>query len=133
MRKVLKLDVLSVVWLFVIFYAAVGLFASAKSVLTGEEKVYCPFGLHLPFLYFTVDINFKLPEWPGMLASVLLIIAVVFYALTGAISGFTAAWAYNLTSRFWPGIAATVEPEKKIAEAALPPPRLPVDPITPSP
>ena len=129
MRKVLKLDVLSVTRIFVLFYAAIGLYASVQTVLTNADKLYCPFGLDYPYLYFTVNIHFALSEWPGMMVGVLVLIAVMFYAITGAISGATAALAYNLTSRFWPGIAATVEPENAQTQTILQAPViLPADP-----
>jgi hypothetical protein len=119
MRKVLKLDVLSVARLFATLYAVIGLYVSAKAVLTGAEKLNCPFGIDYPYLYFRVNINFVLAEWSAWMTPVLLLIAMMFYAITGAISGAIAAIAYNLTSRFWPGIAAIVEPEKAQAQAAL--------------
>jgi len=129
MRKVVKLDVLSVVRLFVIFYAAVGLFASVKAVLNDAEKLYCPFGFEYPFLYYTVNINFTTSEWPRILTGVAVLIAVLFYAITGAISGATAAFAYNLTSRFWPGISAEVKSDNQHAEPAPQiPPALPTEP-----
>ncbi len=127
MRKVLKLDVLSVVRLFAVFYAAIGLYVSANAVLTGADKLNCPFGFDYPYLYFRVNINFELAEWPRMMAGVLVLIAMVFYSITGAISGAAAGFAYNLTSRFWPGLAAVVESEKKAVEATPAPPQPPAE------
>jgi hypothetical protein len=104
--------------LFVIFYAAIGLYIASKAAFTGAASVSCPFGFDYPYLYFRVNVDLGFPNPPSFATPVFVLISVVFYGITGAISGFTAAWAYNLTSRFWPGIAATIEPEKRQPEPA---------------
>ena len=128
MRKVLKLDVVSVVRLFVIFYAVIGLYAAAKAALTRASSVVCPFGLEYPYLYWRINLTIDLPDPPNATTPFFVVIAAVFYAITGAVSGATAAFAYNLTSRFWPGIAAIVEPGQKIEEPSLAPPVHPSGP-----
>jgi hypothetical protein len=114
-RKILRLDMLSAVRLFAVIYALIGLYASSKSVILGEESIDCPFGFQYPMLHATVDVTIKLPQ-AAWLAPFLVLISVVFYALTGIISGVAAVLLYNLTSRFWPGVSAEVEAEKLAVE-----------------
>ena len=102
MCKVLRLDILSVARLFAIFYAVVGLYVSVKTFLTDAEKLVCPLGLDYPYLYFHVNFNLVVREWPSSATPLLLLISVACYAITGSASGAAAAIVYNLTSRFWP-------------------------------
>jgi hypothetical protein len=110
MRKVLRLDIASVAWMSAVFYAVIGLFVSAKSALTGAETVYCPFGFHYPFLFFDFHLNLTLPNPPNATTPIFVIFAVFCYGVTGVFSGSVLAYLYNLTSRFWPGMLAELEP-----------------------
>jgi hypothetical protein len=117
MRKVLRLDYLSTIRLFVMVYSVIGLYTASKSVIVGDESIYCPFGFQYPMLYLTLDVTFKLPQ-AAWIAPFLVLISVIFYALTGIISGFTAVLLYNLTARFWAGISAAVANESPAAPPA---------------
>jgi len=114
-RKVLRLDMSSTVRLFVLVYSLIGLYAASKSVIVGDESIYCPFGFEYPLLHLTIDVTFKVPRevW---LSPFMVLISVIFYALSGIISGVAAVLLYNLTAKFWPGISAVVSTEAPSAE-----------------
>ncbi len=109
MRKILRLDVFSVATLFAVFYAGIGLYIALKSVLHDESSLLCPLGLELPVLHFTINITLKLPPTSVLVTPFFVINCVVFYAITGALSGTFVSILYNLTSRFWPGISGEVD------------------------
>ncbi len=59
--------------------------------------------------HLTIDVTLKLPPPSLAITPFLVVISVVFYALTGAISATVVCILYNLTSRFWPGISGQVD------------------------
>jgi hypothetical protein len=109
MRKILRLDLVSTLRLFVVFYALIGLWASSKSALSGDTTVDCPFGFYYPLLHFDVNLTINLPNPASWLTPFIVLISIVFYGSTGAISGTALVLLYNYTSRFWPGVKASVE------------------------
>jgi len=117
MRKIVRLDYLNIVSLFAAFNAAVGLYAVSKSVIDGATKAICPLGLAYPLLTFTINLNLDLSQHDLWLISADIIIAVIFYALSGAISGAVLVFVYNLTARFWAGLVGEVEESKPSPEA----------------
>jgi hypothetical protein len=112
MRKVLRLNVLLVVWLFAALYAVIGLYAASKSAILQQDSVVAPLGFEYPLAHFSITITFKLPQPASWLTPVIVLIMGMFYALTGAISGTAFAYFYNLTSKFWPGVLAQTEADK---------------------
>jgi hypothetical protein len=107
-RKILRLDTFSVVNLFAVFYAIVGLFDAMTAVLRDQSSLPCPLGIELPMLHFTMNFAFSRPE-SQVAALLLVIICAIFFAITGAISGAFVSILYNLTSRFWPGISGKID------------------------
>jgi hypothetical protein len=124
MRKILRLDMISCVRVFIVFYAVIGLYASSKATMTGADTILCPFGFEYPYLFLRVNLNINLPNPPNAVTPFLVLISVVFYALTGAISGTAVVLLYNLTSRFWPGISAELEPDHPTASPVIPNPEI---------
>ncbi len=87
MHKILRLDMLSVVRLFVAFYAVIGIYAASRSALMGADSVLCPFGFEYPLSHATINLTINLPHPASWVTPFLVLIAIVFYAITGAISG----------------------------------------------
>ncbi|MGB8262081.1 MAG: hypothetical protein WCE75_17110 [Terracidiphilus sp.] len=127
MRKIVKLDIFSTVRVFVAFYALVGLYVSYMSALEGKDKVVCPFGFYYPMTYLTFNLNIDLPHPASWATFFIVIVAVIFYALTGLISGTTVVLTYNLTAKYWPAIRGELEPLP--APAAPPAPAEPAAPV----
>ncbi|MGH9563863.1 MAG: hypothetical protein ACRD3S_20610 [Terracidiphilus sp.] len=82
MRKIVRLDLLSAVRLFALFYAVIGLIVSLKSILTDEGSVYCPLGFHYPWLNLDVHLDVTPPNPPSVFTAFTVLIAVIFYAIT---------------------------------------------------
>jgi hypothetical protein len=61
-RKILRLDTFSVVNLFAVFYAFVGLFNTLAAVWRDQMLLPCPLGIELPMLHFTINFGFHRPE-----------------------------------------------------------------------
>jgi hypothetical protein len=108
MNKIVQLRTLSVAWLFAVLYGMVGLYASTKSVLQHDESVLCPFGFDFGMCRYTINVTLHAGagEWQPWS---IIVISVVFYALTGAISGAAVALLYNLTAPIGGGISGRVE------------------------
>jgi thiol:disulfide interchange protein len=117
-RKILRFDMLSVVRLFVVFYAVIGVYAATKSAIMGEDTVLCPFGFEYPLLYLTVNLTIKLPHPTSWITPFVVFFSVMFYAITGAISGVTFVIVYNISSKYWPGVLAQVKAEERPDEPA---------------
>jgi hypothetical protein len=66
--------------------------------------------------HLTVDVTIKFPNPASFLTPFIVLISAVFYALTGAISGAGFVLLYNLTSKFWPGVSATVAADPPTTE-----------------
>jgi hypothetical protein len=116
MRKILRLDMLSVVRLFAIFYAVIGVYAASKSAIMGKDSVLCPFGFEYPLSYATINLTVSLPHPATWVTPFMVLIAVVFYAITGVISGVTVVILYNISSKYWPGVLAEVKTDERPAE-----------------
>ncbi len=127
MRKIVRLDVPSVIAACAVFYALLGLYSASKSVLAGAESLTCPFGFAFPFTTLFVTITLHLPHPATWLTAVLIVITSVFYGLTGVMSGLVVAYGYNFTSRFWPGIFAVVDKKPRVVRSGpAPPPEIAV-------
>ncbi len=118
MRKILRLDIASVARFFAVFYAVAGICQASKSVFIGDESVYCPIGINLPFFHATMDFTARLPQPASWLTPLVVLISAASYTLTGIISGVTVAILYNTSSEFWSGISTQVEEEERLAEPA---------------
>jgi len=116
MRKVTRLDMISMLWLFGIFYALVGLFVASKAVLVDAESVLCPFGFAYPMCTFYLYLTVHLPHPATWLSAGIIVITVVFYSLTGLISGAAVVLAYNLVARIRPLLTVQVEGDTVTSE-----------------
>jgi len=118
MRKILRLNFFSAVRFFAAFYAIVGIYNSLKSVLQGAATIDFPIGFHYPEVAFNFSLSFTNPH-PASIATPFAVLgAVFFYAVTGAISSAPFIVLYNATSRFWPAVTATFDPDKRSTELA---------------
>jgi hypothetical protein len=115
-RKILRFDMLSVVRLYAVLCAVIGVYTASKSALEGADTVLCPFGFEFPLLYLTVNLTINLPHPASWLTPFIVLISVIFYAITGAISGTTVVILYNISSRYWPGVLAEVKTDERTAE-----------------
>jgi hypothetical protein len=113
MRKVVRLDMNSVLRLFAVFYAVIGLYVATKAAISGDTSVECPFGWAFPMLHFYIFVTVTLPQPAKLLTLGIIVITSVFYALTGLITGGTMVIAYNLMAKVWPLFSAQVESEPK--------------------
>ena len=118
MRKILRLDFFSAVRFFAVFYAIIGVFDSLKSVIEGAATIDFPIGFHYPELAFNFSFSFTNPHPVSIATPFAVLGAVFFYAVTGAISSAPFIVLYNATSRFWPAVTATFEPDKHPNESA---------------
>lgn len=118
MRKILRLDFLSAVRFFAVFYAIVGIYNSLKSVVDGTATIDFPIGFHYPEVAFNFAFSFTNPHPVSIATPFAVLGAVFFYAVTGAISSAPFIVLYNATSRFWPAVTATFEPDKHPTQSA---------------
>jgi hypothetical protein len=118
MRKILQLNFFSAVRFFVLFYAIVGIYNSLKSVFQGAATIDFPFGFHYPEVAFNFSLSFTNPHPVSIATPFAVLGAVVCFAITGAISSAPFIDLYNATSRFWPAVTATFEPDKRTTELA---------------
>jgi hypothetical protein len=118
MRKILRLNFFSAVRFFAVFYAIIGIYDSFKSVFQGAATIDFPIGFHYPLVAFNFSLSFTTPHPVSL-------VAVVFYAITGAISSAPFIVLYNATSRFWAAVTATFEPGKHPPELAQQTPPVP--------
>jgi hypothetical protein len=127
MRKILRLNVFSAVRFFALFYAIVGVYNSLKSVVQGAATIDFPIGFHYPEVAFNFSLSFTNPHPVSIATPFAVLGAVFFYAVTGAISSAPFIVLYNATSRFWPAVTATFEPDKRSTELARQTPPMPHD------
>ncbi len=118
MRKILRLNFFSALRFFAGFYAIIGLYNSLKSVVQGAATIDFPIGFHYPEVAFNFALSFSNPHPVSIATPFAILGAVFFYAITGAISSAPFIVLYNATSRFWPAVTATFEPDKPPAESA---------------
>ena len=118
MRKILRLNFFSAVRFFAVFYAIVGIYNSLKSVVLGAATIDFPIGFHYPEVAFNFSFSFTNPHPVSIATPFAVLGAVFFYAVTGAISSAPFIVLYNATSRFWPAVTATFEPEEHPQELA---------------
>lgn len=117
MRKILKLNFFSAVRFFAVFYAIIGFYNSLVSVFQGAATIDFPIGFHYPEVAFNFSLSFTNPH-PASIATPFAVLgAVFFYAVTGALSSAPLIVLYNATSRFWPAVTATFEPDNHPAES----------------
>lgn len=109
MRKIKRLDLKSMLWVFAVFYAVVGLCVASKAVIVDDESIQCPFGLAYPLCTLYLYLTVHLPHPATWMSAGIIVIAVVFYALTGLMSGAAVVFAYNAVARFWPLLSAKLE------------------------
>jgi hypothetical protein len=109
MRKVTRLDMISILRLFAIFYSVVGFCVATKAVIVDDESVLCPFGFAYPLCTFYIYLTIHLPHPATWMSAGIIVIMVVFYALTGLISGAAVVFAYNLLARVWPALSVRVQ------------------------
>jgi hypothetical protein len=118
MGKILRLNFFSAVRFFALFYAIVGVYNSLKSVVQGAATIDFPVGFHYPEVAFNFSLSFTNPHPVSIATPFAVLGAVFFYAVTGAISSAPFIVLYNATSRFWPAVTATFEPEEHPTESA---------------
>jgi hypothetical protein len=118
MRKILRLNFFSAVRFFAVFYAIIGIYDSFKSVFQGAATIDFPIGFHYPLVAFNFSLSFTNPHPVSIATPFAVLVAVVFYAITGAISSAPFIVLYNATSRFWAAVTATFEPGKHPPELA---------------
>lgn len=116
MRKILRLDFISVVKFFAVLYAVAGLCQASKSVFVGDQSVYCPIGIQLPIFHATADLAVKLPQPASWLTPFVVLISAAAYTLTGICSAVTVVVLYNISSEFWSGLRAQVEEDEASVE-----------------
>lgn len=109
MQKILRFRIQSIVWACAVFYGLIGAYASTKSAIMHEENILCPFGFEFPMCHLSISVTLKTPTEVWLTAAVVLI-SIIFYAITGMISSFALSLIYNFTSGLWPGISAQVIP-----------------------
>ncbi|MGD1063808.1 MAG: hypothetical protein ABR860_11155 [Terracidiphilus sp.] len=125
MRKVLRLNFFSAVRFFAVFYAIIGIYNSLKSVFQGAATIDFPIGFHYPEVAFNFSFSFTNPHPVSIATPFAILGAVICYAITGAISSAPFIVLYNATSRFWPAVTATFEPDNRPTELAQQPPSAP--------
>ncbi len=124
-RKILRLNFFSALRFFALFYAIIGIYNSLQSVLQGAPTIDFPIGFHYPEVAFNFSLSFTNPHPVSVATPFAVLGAVFFYAVTGAISSAPIIVLYNATSRFWPAVTATFEPDKRPTELAQQPPPVP--------
>jgi hypothetical protein len=82
----------------------------------GADSVLCPFGFEYPLSHATINLTINLPHPASWVTPFLVLIAIVFYAITGAISGTAVVILYNISSKYWPGVLAQVIAEERLVE-----------------
>ncbi len=81
-----------------IYYALGGLLTLIVDLAMGMEKLTVPFGFFTLFLGLKLNFTYSRALWiPGILSQ--LFFSTILYALTGWVSGFLSAIAYNFVSR----------------------------------
>jgi len=125
MRKILRLNFFSAVRFFAVFYAIIGIYNSLKSVFQGAATIDFPIGFHYPEVAFNFSFSFTNPHPVSIATPFAILGAVICYAITGAISSAPFIVLYNATSRFWPAVTATFEPDNRPTELAQQPPSAP--------
>jgi hypothetical protein len=120
-RKILRLDFLSVSKFFAVLYAVAGLCQASKSVFAGDESVYCPVGILLPIFHATADLAVKLPQPASWLTPFVVLISAAAYTLTGICSAVTVVVLYNISSEFWSGLRAQVEEDESSPDTHVEP------------
>jgi hypothetical protein len=118
MRKILRLNFFSAVRFFAVFYAIIGIYNSLKSVFQGAATIDFPLGFHYPEIAFNFSLSLTNPHPVSIATPFAVLAAVVFYAITGAISSAPFIVLYNATSQFWPAVTATFEPDRHLTELA---------------
>jgi hypothetical protein len=118
MHKILRLNFFSAVRFFAVFYAIIGVYNSLVSVIQGAATIDFPIGFHYPEVAFNFSLSFTNPHPVSIATPFAVLGAVFFYAVTGAISGAPFIVLYNATSRFWPAVTATFEPDERSTESA---------------
>ena len=116
MQKILRLNYFSALRFFALFYAIIGIYDSLKSVFLGAPTIDFPIGFHYPMVAFNFSLSFTNPHPVSIATPFAVLGAVLFFAITGVISSAPFIVLYNATSRFWPGVTATVEPARPAAE-----------------
>ena len=109
-------ELFSAVRFFAVFYAIIGIYDSLKSVVQKAATIDFPIGFHYPLVAFDVSLSFTNPHPVSIATPFAILGAVVCFAITGAISSAPFIVLYNATSRFWPGVTATFEPDKRPTE-----------------
>ena len=125
MRKILRLNFLSALRFFAAFYAIIGIYNSLKSVFQGAATIDFLLGFHYPMVAFDIPLSLTNPHPVSIATPFAVLVAVVLYAITGAISSALFILLYNATSRFWPAVTATFEPDKHPTELAQQTPPVP--------
>jgi hypothetical protein len=100
----------SMLKLFGVFYALVGLFVACKAAISGDESIQLPFGFAYPLWTFYIYVTVHLPHPAAWSTMTVILMCVVFYSITGLISGAAVVLVYNWLARFWPFLSA--EPER---------------------
>ncbi|MGD0830642.1 MAG: hypothetical protein ABR907_06850 [Terracidiphilus sp.] len=116
MRKILRLDFLSVCKFFAVLYAVEGLCQASKSVFIGDESVYCPVGILLPIFHATAELAVKLPQPASWLTPLVVLVSAASFTLTGICSAVTVVVLYNISAQFWSGLRAQVEEDEQHRE-----------------
>jgi len=111
MRKVVRLDTKSTMRLFAVFYALMGVYAVVEGVLDGVNTVACPLGFLYPVAHAYITINLNMSHPADISTLGLVVIGIVVFGITGAVSGIPLILIYNVLGRWWPLFLAEVAPE----------------------
>ena len=119
MRKILRFDTGSIAKPFAVLYAIFGMLFAVAANFQPIDRITVPIGLLLPNIYLTINLHLLASHSLSPWAIFLILISMVCYAFTGAISGATVAIVYNRTSHLWRGIEGL--PEGTAPETPKPP------------
>jgi hypothetical protein len=97
-RPIKSIAPLPVAYISAAYYSAIALLLGPVYAFTDLKPVYAPLGFLIPLLSAKIDFTFGKPESHlGLL--LVIVIAAVFYAATGWLSGFVCALLYNFMSK----------------------------------
>jgi len=98
MRHIRQISPVSLAKVAAIYYALGGLLTLIIDLAIGMEKLTVPLGFFTLFLGLKLNFTYSRALWiPGILSQ--LFFSTILYALTGWVSGFLSAIAYNFVSR----------------------------------
>jgi hypothetical protein len=98
MREIRQVSAMSLARVAAVYYALGGLLTLIIDLAIGMEKLTVPLGFFTLFLGLKLNFTYSRALWiPGIVSQ--LFFSTILYALTGWVSGFLSAIAYNFVSR----------------------------------